>query len=642
MEEFGSMKTRSVNAARRWVAIAVPLALVLTLATVWSVWADDPPSVAGNAQLLYQFSLTDSSAEQIQIVLPHGFEYAGLAPGSTVTARPDISANGEQAAWQGPFPEGSVLRFWLVPLGSEAAPETLSVNGMSGDVVRIDPATILPEVEETAAAAPLVDGAVTMTKTVEPAEYELGDYLLVTYQVVFSNQSATDVTLDAITDTLPSGFSTKVTPSWCDEVGAPTAVQAGPVAVWTASPATDLTVLANDTLTLCYNATPPQHAGEYQNSVVAKVGSETIGPESATMTIEGNRIMLPIIARNYQPPAPVWDLTKTASATEIDVDGTVDYTVQIHNSGNLAGTVTNIADALPNGMTFVDMLPGSSIGAPPSGTTGTISWTGTWSVPPGASLIVKYRVQGKTGGQKTNTVTVYESGGQVAGTASSTVLVGGGLPFNEDFSYSAMQNWEILLNWPDLSQDRWYWSGDNGVWGVYSYEYDRVLPAYEGYALAMYTDPRAQGWTNYKIEARLEDIKEENRQKGLTGIWFRGTYQNSGAMDGKTVGGYYVYMKPGDDHLYLGRITPSNPMFASQEFVASYAYGPRIGHKHWYKVVIEVQGFHIKVKFGDNDSNLVTAFDWTDPNQSWPNGTVGLATYNTSARFDYIHVTALP
>lgn len=142
----------------------------------------------------------------------------------------------------------------------------------------------------------------------------------------------------------------------------------------------------------------------------------------------------------------------------------------------------------------------------------------------------------------------------------------------------------------------------------------------------------------------MRDVKEENLQKGLTGVWFRGTYEDSGAMDGKTVGGYYLYMKAADDHLYLMRTPPANPTFASQVTVASYPWASRIGRKHWYKAIIEVRGANIKVWFEDDEDgidNPTLVFNWTDPDPVWSSGTVGFSTYNTSSRYDYIRVLPL-
>jgi hypothetical protein len=91
------------------------------------------------------------------------------------------------------------------------------------------------------------------------------------------------------------------------------------------------------------------------------------------------------------------------------------------------------------------------------------------------------------------------------------------------------------------------------------------------------------------------------------------------------------------------RTPPDNPSFGAAEVVDSYYYSPRIGHKHWYKFVIQVQGSNIQVWFQDYEAgtSAIEVFNWTDPQNAWPQGTVGFATYYTASRFDYIRVDPL-
>jgi hypothetical protein len=509
------MNKRTGSAASRLVTIGLPFTLTLVLVVAGHVGAGDPLPGADGGLVQYRFTVDDSQAGRWEVVLPAGLEYVGLAAGSQVVEEPEISRNRGEVVWNGPLPEGAEVRFWVAPYHAEAAPDSLSLAGRAAVAVRIEPLVHMAA-EPSGGVAPAAQAAtVNVTKGVDPDRLLPSDSRWVTYEVVFSNVGAGDVTLDQIVDTLPPGFLFGGMAVGSD-VGEP-ADDTEPDIVWNL-----VNVPAGDSVELRYNVRAVDSAGEYSNSVVASTGGEQIGPVSARLIVDSGRLYIPLLCRNCK-------------------------------------------------------------------------------------------------GQEPPTT----------------------LPFIEDFTYSSMVGWETFLNWPDLLADRWYWGGEDGVWGVYSYAYNRVVPIYEGYALEIYNGPGAQDWTDYRIEASINDVKTENQLKGLTGIWFRGMYQNSGAMDGRTVGGYYVYMKPGDDHLYLMRIPLDNPMFASQQVMASYSYGPRIGHKHWYKVVIEVRDFHIQVWFGDNDGNLKKAFDWTDPSQSWPSGTVGLAVYNTSSRFDYIHVTPL-
>ncbi len=623
------------RAKQRLVVGGMAVLLLLALVIVSGTLAAEPQLVTAGPreQLLYEIRAVEPQAGQVRVALPAGWEFAGLAPGSQVAVRPLLADGGRTAIWDGPFADSPLIRFWLAPTGQTTAPDALGVSG-AGAALRIEPEVTLHPTSAPGRVAHPLGGTVAVTKTVAPSKLELGDNMWVTYEVLFTNTSAQTVTLERITDTLPSGFLFG-NPAVGDEVGYPVDAEE-PEIVWVSA-----TIPASGTLKMRYNVRAVERGGEYTNRVEAVADGERIGPVGATLTVEGFRLLLPLVVRNYRPPAPEWQLSKTPNTTEVTVDETVDYTVLIENTGDLTGTLTTINDALPEGMTFVGMLPDGDVTTPPMGTQGTITWSGQWTVPPSGTLTLRYRCRADEGGAKTNTVTIY-SGSVAVGSASSTVQVGGALPFYEDFTYRAMENWEIFLNYPGLSAANWYWSGDDGVWGIYNYEFDLTSPPYEGYALAVYNDPGAQAWTDYRIEARFKDVKEVNLLKGLTGIWFRGTYQNSGAMDGKTVGGYYLYMKAGNDTLYLMRTPPDNPMFASQQVVSSYVYQPGLGRKHWYTAWIEVRGNNIKVWFGDEEEGMIKVFDWTDTTNAWPSGTVGLSVYNSSARFDYLHVTSLP
>jgi len=349
---------------------------------------------------------------------------------------------------------------------------------------------------------------------------------------------------------------------------------------------------------------------------------------------------------NVLPGAPLWQITKAADPLEVETGEPVNYSVEIRNVGDATGTLGTIWDFTPAGFSFVQMLPGSEVTFPPTVTDGRLEWwseDAPWEVAPGENLVVYYQVQSGGEGAKTNRVEVYAVGGGLVGSDSATVnvLSGAPLPFEDDFSNGVSPDWQPFLNWPGLSANRWYWTGELGSWGIYNYDSLRVLPENTSYDLSMYNATGAQNWTDYRIETRMKDVKDHNLDRGVTGIWFRGTYEDSGLMDGKTVGGYYFYMKPADDHLYLGRIRPADSAFYSWDLVGSYYYAPRVGRKHWYDVIIEVQGARIQVWFGDEVDGIIKVFDWTDPQAAWPNGTVGFAVYFTASRYDYMRVLPL-
>jgi len=337
------------------------------------------------------------------------------------------------------------------------------------------------------------------------------------------------------------------------------------------------------------------------------------------------------------------------------------YEVTFTNNNTATVALDRITDTLPAGFDFLYMAAGDEVGDPDDDVEPEIVWTGA-TVPAGGSLTMRYTVEATDQiGEYRNSVEAV-AGGQTIGPASATVQIGSrvflpfvahsfgssppgaGLPFREDFTNGVPADWVPFTNWPDLSPDHWYWAGTMGVYGVYNYDFQNPT-LYQSYHIAIYDGSGAQSWTDYRIEARVKDVKEKDLKRGLVGIWFRGKYQDSGLKDGKTVGGYYVYMKVADDSLYLMHTPADNPAFNSRPIVDSKANpGGRIGRKHWYKIIIEVRGNTIKVWFEDDADGVdapLPIFDWTDPDATWQAGTVGLAVCKTDARFDYIHVEPL-
>jgi hypothetical protein len=637
----GSMVNNSTGkAARRLATIGLPLILFLALAVGWGVVAEEPSPSTDGALVLYEIRVAEGGPDLWQVVTPPGFEYVGLAAGSDVGVEPEIPAEEERLVWRGPFPNAQVLRFWLAPVTGVEAPAALRILGTDLEALRVEPVPASPGSSEAPPASTELPGTVTVSKAVEPEVIEPGDSLWVTYEVVFIHEDPGVETLDRITDTLPADFEFGGM-AYGSDVTTPPIYAGNSQYVWES-------VTFSDMLTMRYNVRAVDRGGVYQNSVVAQEDDEQIGPASATLSVVGSqRLSLPMVYKNLRVPMPLWQITKIGGPLEVNAGEPVNYSVEIRNVGDGVGVLGTIWDFVPSDFTFVQMLIGSEVNFPPTVRDGWLEWWSEddpWEVAPGENLVLYYQMQSGGEGAKTNRLEVYTVGGRLVGSDSATVnvLPGEPLPFEDDFTYGD-SNWQPFLNYPGLLAGHWYWSGDMGVWGLYNYDW--LEPSeYQGFHLSLYDEPATENWTDYRVEIRMRDVKEDNLQKGLTGVWFRGTYENSGQMDGKTVGGYYFYMKPADDGLYLLRTPPANPTFASQVTVASYPWASRIGRKHWYKAIIEVRGANIKVWFEDDEdgvSNPTLVFNWTDPNPVWSSGTVGFSTYNTSSRFDYIRVLPL-
>ena len=120
------------------------------------------------------------------------------------------------------------------------------------------------------------------------------------------------------------------------------------------------------------------------------------------------------------------DLTKTAAPARLLPGQPVTYTVTFVNSGELTTTLTVISDTLDPSLTFVDMLPGSDITTTPAHAGDTLIWTGPFTLPASAGLVLRYQVDTSTEPGwhwPCNEVTALSSDGPV-GPARACVEVG--------------------------------------------------------------------------------------------------------------------------------------------------------------------------------------------------------------------------
>jgi uncharacterized repeat protein (TIGR01451 family) len=614
--------------AYQLVGIGLLLALMLALLAAWGVAADDPPPGANGALVLYEVRLTEAGIDRLQVAVPPDFEYVGLAASSQVGVEPEVVMDGEWLAWNGPFSAAEVLRFWLAPISPTAAPDNLPIAGIGVQAVRVEPVAPAPTQREVKAPSAILTATFTATKTVTPTIVWPQDDLWVTYNVTFTSDATQTTMLDRITDTLPAGFLFGGM-AWGSDVITPPLDVGDSKFVWES-------IAFSGTLEMRYHVQAVEEMGEYYNSVVAVAGGEQIGPASVGLSVAQASVAV----------------DKQATESQVVTGSLVDYQVSIQNTGSLTDTLQAITDTLPAGFSFVEMLPGDITDEPiVNGLV--LTWTPALDLGPGELATLIYRVRtGGVGIRANNVIAKLALAGPSDPDSSSVQVdqarthlpqvlrwvgpVGYPLPWEDDFATGLSPGWQPFVNWPDLDAKRWWASG-----GVYNYACDKVLPEYTSYDLSMFNADGTQAWTDYRIETRFKDVKDHNLKQAMTGLWFRGTYQDSGLMDGGIVGGYYLYMRPSNDTLYLTRIRASESKFRQMETVASHLYANRIGRKHWYDVIVEVRGANIQIWFGDEVDGMVKAFDWTDPYNTWPQGTVGFATYYTASRFDYIRVLPL-
>ncbi len=638
------------RSTRRLAIIGIPLALLLALIVVLGVWADDEtPEAAPRGNLVqYQVAVGDAEGGRIEIVLPDGFEYVGLAAGSEMAVEPEVSRGGRRVVWTGPFPGALQARFWVYSGTVVDVPPSIRVDGAGVEAERVEPLRgLLVKDDADAEPAPDANGEPTAEADGEPSA---------TVEAEPTAEVGAEPTPDA-----------NVEPT-VDPDAEPTAdADAEPAAGTDVEPTPDAGVEPAAKT----DVEPTPDAGveptfEAEAAPTAVPGATT---DASTEPAPG----LEELAPTNDEVTP--DADAEAEAASVSIDKSVEpgvlepgdhrwvtYIVTFTNDSGGIATLDSITDTLPSGFLFGGMAIFSEVGEPVDPGAPEAVWEGV-TVPGSGMRTLRYYAKAPTRSGDYQNWVVAQVGTGLVGPDSATLQVEGGtvfmpsvirkypegvpLPYEEHFSVSPPANWEPFTNYPGLNAGRW-WVELN----AYNYKSDRVLPEYKHYDLAMFRGPGAELWTNYRIEARMKDSKDHAIRKGMTGIWFRGTYVNSGAMDGESVGGYYLFMRPWSDdpayqnRLFLMRIPKDDMAFDAASIVDRYHYEPGIGRKKWYDVRIDVQGNHIQVWFGRPDAGdpMVKAIDWYDnyPAGAWTNGTVGFATYFTESHYDYIKVSPLP
>ncbi len=232
----------------------------------------------------------------------------------------------------------------------------------------------------------------TVTKSALPDAVEPGE--LVLYTVTLTNTGQQALTLESVSDTLPSGFSFAGMQSGPD----PTSTE-GPI-VWT-----ELESLpGGETLQLRYRVQVDTTVPDiYTNQVEARVSGGGTVSAGVDVTVLG----------------VILEGSKTASANQVMVGEPLDYTVLIANNGTSPATLTTIADTLPSQFDYVTMLAGPA----PVEQQGQLIWSNL-VVNPGETLELRYRVtaNGPLGSVQTNHVEVTSPDGSLEPLEASVTL----------------------------------------------------------------------------------------------------------------------------------------------------------------------------------------------------------------------------
>jgi uncharacterized repeat protein (TIGR01451 family) len=358
---------------------------------------------------------------------------------------------------------------------------------------------------------PLTTEALQIGKSVNVPSVLPGQVPAPLYTVSFTNTSMTAATIDAITDVLPIGFEFLGMHATSDVADPPDdAVE--PEIVWQGP----IEVPGDSTLSLVYAVNVPEtiepSVTPYENSVTAASDGALLGPASAELVVGEagtTYTYLPLIHHNYTYPS--FTVSKTADPTVVQVGTgeTVVYTVDILNEGDDPAVLESVVDVLPQGFVFQGMEPGSDVAANPSGTSGTITWTGPWAVPARSDLSVIYRVTpNEAPGDYVNYVSVTSSNAHVpAEPASASVTVQPPTLLEEHFE-SGIGRWTKFLNYWRLTEEQWYHDSNDGVGGSGAATHDCTAGKTDPLrgaedALLMYMGEGAESWTNYRVETKV-------------------------------------------------------------------------------------------------------------------------------------------
>jgi uncharacterized repeat protein (TIGR01451 family) len=589
--------------------------------------AVSPSVVAPGENVIYTVTMSNTTGVALAVTsvvdtLPDGFEYIGLAWDSDWGEEP-VDADPPEIRWSGPITvpmSGALtLRYWIhVPLDVPLSPEPYMNTVVVSDTY-------------TAEAGLLVAvGDVSLDKTAAPLNLKPEEY--VTYTVRFSNSGYVPVPLAVVTDVLPAGVTFMgMTPD--SDVADPPSGVAGTIE-W----AGPFSVGSHDDLTV-----------EYLTRMPVRVAPT-----------EPMTAILPHVRRNWAPP--VFVVSKSAFpelADATDPGQLINYTVVFVNEGTAPGVLNSISDVLPAGFTFVTMLPDSDVTQPPVGVTGSIVWTGPFTVQGGSSLRLIYQARAASvPGTYTNSVTATVANGRLVGApAVSTVVLEEPFFLIEDFE-SPSPYWEPFLNYWRLNDLQWHYKpggsydGSTALGHTFWFGVDDPEDGAHD-ALFMYKDPAAEQWTDYSFRTRAVLYFDDGSNRGQFGLWFRGIHRDS-ELSGRWVTGYYFTLKPappiraylmtlrtdeecGDDCNYNYHF--SNPLvLESRDREELEAAGVYLETGRWYWLRVDVEGPHIRCYV---DDHLV--FDYYDDVGSiFTEGTVGFATYIAGdARFDNVTVEPL-
>ncbi len=215
-------------------------------------------------------------------------------------------------------------------------------------------------------------------------------------------------------------------------------------------------------------------------------------------------------------------------------------------------------------------------------------------------------------------------------------------PSLEDHFDANANNWTPFLENSRLKPEQWYWAAGGGYQGG-GYRHNMYLGGTEAHdALSMYLGGNSQGWTDYRLQTRVNLVSGSK-----IGLWFRGTFVDEPGLNGRKLTGYYFAMASGRLELWQMQTEDEcDPDTCTKPWYLYHFANPilltQVSHSWqkggWYNLKVEVEGSLIKCYVND-----VLKIQYNDTvGTTFLNGTVGLSVYKAGdARFDDVVVEPL-
>lgn len=216
-----------------------------------------------------------------------------------------------------------------------------------------------------------------------------------------------------ITDTLPTGFAFQPGTAQLSLNGGAYGALANPT-------------IAGQTLTWSSGLPNPMAIGNSLDLRFTAQVSGSPGTYSNTVTVGGSNftdVTTGLTAPVTVGTPPNVAITKSASPSTVPTPGNnTAYTITLTNTGGQPATNVSVTDSLPTGFSIINgssTFNGVAIGNP-SGSTGTVTWTGPFTIPAGGSATLAF------GARTTTTPGTYNNSASTTGSNFSPVSFGPG------------------------------------------------------------------------------------------------------------------------------------------------------------------------------------------------------------------------